>query len=841
MRKCLWFVVVLAALHCNLWAQKEVLSGRLADAQGEPLAFTGLIFKGQTWEIIRSTDMNGRFSLPIPSKGKVLIYLDLNRKKQEISRFLFEKGTEINLKLTPKIEKQLRNASVLRAPDESLPNFVMKQAIERRNLNLERMGSFLLWQRVSARSQVTNTPPAYPRLWLWEAVPDTQDKGTRFFLQYFSALRSQSSAGIHSEEVTDFRMFGKPESFALNSARFSEIHLYQKRLWLYGFADFPYVSPLSWDAFFYYKFTGGDWSYKGGQKVYTVRVGPRNPNSPTFVGDIEIAEGSWEVIKFNLTARKKSGLVLVDSVKLNFELQNTMGGFRPFKRELFAWKQFYGASLRFDWNSKVDSIQEWDGGQRSAANQKFSMPLAAANFDTAYFDSHFQTKEEELIKVCEMDSIWNSRYFKGIVKPQPRGLGRRFAWYHPILGGNFIDYQNQTRFQFDGVLNEQFEINTVEGPTYKWGCTFKKRFTNGLEWELSPKIRYGFADKEFKGLLKTELISRKNGMKFGLSGGQYVFQINASEPINHYINTLYTLFYRENFMKLYRKVFLNWNYEQELFNGFYLQVGGEYGVRSTLENQFLWSVSSLYGGEFSSNNPNSITNPDYVLKNNAALILRSGITWRPRQRYIRYLGDKYALNKEGLEFSIFMDAGVPGFLRSEVSYMRWLVSFRNAFNFGLFGKSTVLLRSGWMAFANRLSYLDFTHFLGDQTYFLGNARERVSLDQFRGLAYYKYSTRGSYFEGHWQHDFEHTLLKEAPVLRSLRWNYFVGANVLMMADALFTPYTEIFFGIDRLLAAVRPLEMFNVRLDFAMQVDETGLQPPLVLVGIGSNFHKVPK
>jgi hypothetical protein len=63
----------------------------------------------------------------------------------------------------------------------------------------------------------------------------------------------------------------------------------------------------------------------------------------------------------------------------------------------------------------------------------------------------------------------------------------------------------------------------------------------------------------------------------------------------------------------------------------------------------------------------------------------------------------------------------------------------------------------------------------------------------------------------------------------------------MMADALFTPYTEVFFGIDRLLAAVRPLEMFNLRLDLAMQVNESGFQPPMILLGIGSNFHKVPR
>jgi hypothetical protein len=841
MRYGFGFLLFLLSMHAVCWAQTNSFQGTLSDAQGEPLPFAGLIFKGQTWEIFSSTDLNGRFRLAIPRDASFRVYLDLNRKKKCILVHKKSDSLEVDLRLSKKLEHELRTVSVLPSPDETMPNFVMKQAIQRRNLNLNRMGSFTMWHRVSSKSRVTNTPPAYPRLWLWDAVPDTHERGTRFFLQYFSELNSQPSAGVHSELVSDFRMFGQPESYALQSAQFSEIHLYRQRIWLNGFAEFPFVSPLSWDAFFYYRFSGSEWYYKGGQKVYVIHVLPRNRNSPTFHGEIEIAEGNWDVVNFKLTAGKKAGLVLVDSVKLEFQQQAGQGGHVPAKRVVLAWKKFYGAALTFDWTSEVDSVKSWGAEQERETKRRFSMPINALNFDSVFFSRHFQAEEVEFQKICEMDSLLNSSHFKGIVRPGRRGIGRQFEWYHPILGGNFRDYAAQTAFGFDGLFNEQFEINTVEGPTYKWGCSFNKRFEGGWEWSVSPKLRYGFSDQEFKAKVKTELFSRRKGIKLTLAGGSYVFQINSSEPINHYINTLYTLFYRQNFMKLYRKAFLSWNYEQEVINGLYVQAGAEYAIRSTLENNFSWSISSLYGGSFTPNNPNSTSNPGYELINNAALILRGGLTFRPQQRYIRYLGDKHVLNGKGIELSVFMDAGVPGFLNSDVSYLRWLFSLRNEFNLGLFGRSSLLLRSGWMAFANRLTYLDFTHFLGDQTYFLGNARERVSLDQFRGLGYYTYSTRGSYFEGHWQHDFEHTLLKEVPLLRALRWNYLVGANVLMMADALFTPYTEVFFGIDRLLAAVRPLEMFNLRLDLAMQVNESGFQPPMILLGIGSNFHKVPR
>ena len=85
-------------------------------------------------------------------------------------------------------------------------------------------------------------------------------------MQYFSELNSQPSAGVHSELVSDFRMFGQPESYALQSAQFSEIHLYRQRIWLNGFAEFPFVSPLSWDAFFTIDFQAANGIIKVGKR-----------------------------------------------------------------------------------------------------------------------------------------------------------------------------------------------------------------------------------------------------------------------------------------------------------------------------------------------------------------------------------------------------------------------------------------------------------------------------------------------------------------------------------------------------------------------------------------------
>jgi len=821
------------------FSQTHPFHGQLTDTQGHPIPFAGLFFKGNNWEFYSSSDFQGNFSIQIPQKGAIQIYLDLNRSKQWIATFKTLDSSRHVLTLSERTERKLRSLNMVPAPDQALHNFIMRQAIQRRNLNLDRLGSFAYTHRVNAVSTVVNSPPAYPRIWLWEAVPDTQDKGNRFFLQYFSQVKSHPSAGFHSEQVQHFRMYGQPESFAQQSTRFSELHLYQQRIYLHGFADFPYVSPLAWDAFFYYRFSGADWHYKGGKKVFTILVQPRNPNTPTFKGEIEVVEGSWELLNVKLTAGKKSGLVLVDSVSIEFEQHETRLGTFPKKRAISAWKQFYGASLNYQWRSEIDSLGFWIGQNAKEMQLRFSMPKEAANFDTDFYEHKFSANTLEQQKLCEMDSLLHSSHFRTV--QGHIGQKQKIPWYAPVLGGQLNSHLKGRFFQFDGILNDQFEVNTVEGPTLKWGCSLEQRFQNGWTMRLQPRIRFGFADQQFKSNLVATFWSRKKWQKYTISGGRYLFQINSSEPINHYINTLYTLFFRQNFMKLYQKDYLSLNYEWEPFNGLYIKVGAEYAIRNTLENNFLWSISNIYGNEFTPNNPNALANPTYPLQNNKALILHGGITWRPRQQFIRYLDQKYALNSRGLELSLFADAGVPNALNSQVSYLRFLISLRNEINFGLFGKSTFLVRSGWMAFANALTYLDFTHFLGDQTYFLGNARERVSLDQFRALGYYKYSTRGSYVEGHWQHDFEHTALKEIPVLRSLRWNYLVGANLLMMADATFTPYTEVFFGIDRLLAAVRPLEMFNLRFDIAMQVNETGFQPPVLLLGIGSNFHKVPK
>ncbi|MFZ9701292.1 MAG: hypothetical protein ACO3AF_09475, partial [Flavobacteriales bacterium] len=135
----MWMRLSLLCLGLFLWlpgfSQTHPFHGQLTDAQGQPIPFAGLFFKGNNWEFYSSSDFQGNFSIQIPQKGAIQIYLDLNRSKQWIATFKTLDSSRHVLTLSERTERKLRSLNMVPAPDQALHNFIMRQAIQRRNLN----------------------------------------------------------------------------------------------------------------------------------------------------------------------------------------------------------------------------------------------------------------------------------------------------------------------------------------------------------------------------------------------------------------------------------------------------------------------------------------------------------------------------------------------------------------------------------------------------------------------------------------------------------------------------------------------------------------------------------
>src|SRR5690606_16713427 len=100
---------------------------------------------------------------------------------------------------------------------------------------------------------------------------------------------------------------------------------------------------------------------------------------------------------------------------------------------------------------------------------------------------------------------------------------------------------------------------------------------------IAFKPNYGFAEQRFRA---TGSISHKfnsfNNRTLVLSGGSSIEQFNPEKPINRIVNTIATLFFRENYMKVYDKNFIRLDYSEEVANGVHVNAGIEYARRHSL-------------------------------------------------------------------------------------------------------------------------------------------------------------------------------------------------------------------------------------------------------------------
>jgi len=86
------------------------------------------------------------------------------------------------------------------------------------------------------------------------------------------------------------------------------------------------------------------------------------------------------------------------------------------------------------------------------------------------------------------------------------------------------------------------------------------------------------------------------------SGGSSINQFNASNPISNFINSISTLFFKDNYAKYYNKEYIRFGYSQNVLNGISANGSLEYSARKPLFNPTDY-VLIKNDKEYTSNHP----------------------------------------------------------------------------------------------------------------------------------------------------------------------------------------------------------------------------------------------
>jgi hypothetical protein len=252
-----------------------------------------------------------------------------------------------------------------------------------------------------------------------------------------------------------------------------------------------------------------------------------------------------------------------------------------------------------------------------------------------------------------------------------------------------------------------------------------------------------------------------------LRGGITSKDISTGGSINILLNSISSLFFKENYLKLYESRYITAGYKSEIRNGLTLEFSAGFDSRRVLENStnFSFIKSSKSYSENIPNNPylDSLSYPNYALRDQNHYEFVTNITFTPRQKYRIYNNAKISDGSDWPTFILTWKHGLNEFPELGDRYKSFdMLKFEASKKHELGGFSELRWKISTGGFLNNtyVPYYDFFHFNSQSL--------PVLIDDYqyaiRLPGYYSLSTPELYAEAHFKYTTPYLLLKYLPGL-----------------------------------------------------------------------------
>ena len=534
--------------------------------------------------------------------------------------------------------------------------------------------------------------------------------------------------------------------------------------------------------------------------------------NPAFVEEVQVIDEKKEKPANTLANRDIKGKKLDELVakQKEFSTKNLRKMIREYEKQEYK-----------DRKNKKEEVNV-------ARNDSVSIDSMATKRSTTFWDSlrSVPLTTAETKSYVRSDSMKIVREVKAKVDSTKRDStsrknGKRKSKFSPVdlITGHTWRLNKSTSFTWDDIISS-ITYNTVEGYTLNGGFQFRfqqirydsanTRMRNGrkiypvkatpaltlggnarYEFGREKMIGYGFAGYQYK----TTTV--------GLSGGRYVYQYNPESPISPQMNTLTTLLFERNFMKIYQSDFLRLNAGARAWKGRIRLSGSlEYADRTELAN-YRENLRSWIDWKQFTYTPNRLSNNESGttgFPNHQAVVLNLSATTRlAAPRYIIRNGQKITrTNRDAPELTVNYRKGIANVAGSDVNYDFLQARVSHSFETGI--RSRLSYEVGAGAFLNNKAvyFPDFKHFMGNE-FFLQQG-DPVSV--FRMLPYYQFSTGKRFVEAHVLSEHRKFLITQLTLAR------LAGLKENLFVHYLGTPaskyYTEVGYGLDGLIPGVLP-------------------------------------
>jgi hypothetical protein len=790
------FILFIVFFSQHTPAQTFILSGKITNKK-EPLSFATIIVKGTSYAV--NSNIDGLYTLRLPAGNHEIIfeYIGFAKKTEEVNL----KGNQtLDVDLVPE-GISLKEVVIEAGEDPAYP--IIRNVIKKRKYYLNQLDAYTCKAYIKGLQRIKSIPKNINSLLKLAGgdISDTVDMKGVVYLSESVSKYYYMAPDNEKEIMYSSKVSGDNKSFSFNKLGDMNINFYNNLIEMGNLSDRPFTSPIHENALLFYRYFLLGTITAEGKKINKIKVVPKRKTDPCFSGIIYVQDGTWRVTSVDLMLTKETKITFVDTLTVKQIYTSIIGdsvwmpvslnfGF-DFKVFGFKGNGYFNANIS-DYNLKPQLTKDF-----------FKNELLIVDKDANKKDSTFWASEravpltqEEINDYHEKDSISKIREtdrYKDSVDKKRNRLELRDVF----LGYDYNNTKKNLNISLPGIIADGIQYNTVEGVNLSYKFSINKFFEDQRRYSVFGKSRYGFSNKLWGGELGFGyLFNPLKFSSFGIKIKSIAEQYNQLDPISPLVNSIYSLFLNENFMKTFKETGIEGNYFTELTNGIFFSTIVRYMQRDPLQNTSDLLIIDDKSKLFTSNDPRHEFTHDSMFTTNRAFTTEFTFTFRFRQKYYTLPQQKVITGSKYPRLSITYKRAFP-ILNTSANYDLLSATVSDQIKLGLFGRLAYRIRGGGFLDTRKLYFMDFKYFLGNQTIF--NTNDYLS--SFRLLPYYTFSADRWFSEVHGEHHFQGIIIGQIPLLKKLKVQEVIGAHFLTSNKLKY--YYEINFGIEKIFRVLR--------------------------------------
>jgi len=782
----------------------QLLSGKVTDPQGNPLAFASVYVKHSTYGV--ATDAKGRYFIELKEGMDTLVYSYLGYDSKE---WVLPESPPSTLHKDITLlanSLQLEQVEVI-GDTRSFARAIMKKVRRskskyRRNIRDYSCNTYFKTSLEKKLREFTSR----------DSIKLAKDTSGEKFKDLRTYLQKQNVNLIESHAVTYFKQPDKYKSVILAQHDYSEnvkqkqgiqvyfsefsivpvqfstnnpyllytgeedtrMDFYRNYVYLPNVTSLPLLSPAASSAPLSYDFDLEETFYEKGKKVYKIKVIPRFKGDALFSGWIFIEDERFAIRSVDLSINPNALKIGKEFRIIQNYTSIQEGIYLPVRREIY----YTIPTGRYDIIGNSRIIHDSYRVNTGLPGVKFDNELLhydkeAFDKSETYWDSirPITLLQPELKFIHKTDSLkayFNSEEYLSLQD----SIYNNWGIWDLLLNG--FGYQNSVRGRKLSItpLIAQIRPFGVGGYRHALGVRYSFRLPNEDRLETETEVSYGVLNRDLKakiGVGWTYLPARF--MRTFVRVGDMYEMVNTYESFEALLSPA-------NYV---RSRMISVEQRMELINGLFGALTLRYSLQDPITDimQPLWMKETF--GDLS-------LPKDFKSYTKAEAILR--LTYLPFQRYIMKGRRKIILPTSWPEFSFIWRKGIPDFFRSEVNFDYIELGARQHKKLLRLGYLNWRVEAGRFVNARSLRLLEHRFFRGSDLFYFSNP-----IESFQTLGP-TFHTENAFIRGHFVHHFQGALLNKIPLVRYLKLGLAGGASVLYLEDNNYRN-TEFFAGLER--------------------------------------------